>query len=71
MPRLIDRVTVLLPSATMSAGGYGSRLALRLAGTTLISSIHLAILAGPKGIAQMAAQDLAGGVARQRLNEVY
>src|SRR3954447_26399296 len=30
-------------------------------------SIHLAILAGPVWITQMAAQDLAGGVARQRV----
>src|SRR6476620_2845280 len=33
-------------------------------------SIHLPVLARPKGIAQMASQDLAGGVARQRLDEV-
>src|SRR5260370_10972005 len=40
------------------------------AGTTLILLIHLAVFPRPIGIAQMAAQDLAGGIARQRLDEV-
>src|SRR5580692_4033970 len=37
---------------------------------TSYASVHLAILPRPKGIAQMAAQDLAGGVARQGFDEV-
>src|ERR1043166_9031184 len=39
------------------------------AGTTWYS-IHLPVLAGPVRVAQMAAQDFAGGVARQRIEEL-
>src|SRR6266849_7768713 len=40
------------------------------AGTTLILLIHLPVFPRPIGIAQMAAQDFAGGIAWQRLDEV-